>query len=94
MLTQEVELVFPNRLFNPDRNHLGWKVTARRKMPISLDIRPWHEEVKTQHLYFCISVFLYFCITDTDTDTGVGVQPEKLDDIFSAFIQEDVSTTR
>ena len=63
-------------------------------MPISLDIRPWHEEVKTQHLYFCISVFLYFCITDTDTDTGVGVQPEKLDDIFSAFIQEDVSTTR
>lgn len=33
VLTQEVEFVFTNHLFSPDRDHLGWKVIARRQMP-------------------------------------------------------------
>lgn len=33
VLTQEVEFVFSNHLFSPERDHLGWKVIARRQMP-------------------------------------------------------------
>ena len=33
VLTQEVEFVFSNHLFSPDRDHLGWKVFGRRNMP-------------------------------------------------------------
>ena len=33
VLAQEVEFVFSNHLFSPDRDQLGWKVIARRQMP-------------------------------------------------------------
>jgi len=33
VLTQEVEFVFSNHLFSPDRDRLGWKVSARRNAP-------------------------------------------------------------
>jgi phosphonate transport system substrate-binding protein len=33
VLTREVEFVFSNHLFSPDRDHLGWKVFGRRQMP-------------------------------------------------------------
>lgn len=33
VLAQEVEFVFSNHLFSPERDHLGWKVIARRQMP-------------------------------------------------------------
>ena len=33
VLTQEVEFIFSNHLFSPDRDHLGWKVFGRRQMP-------------------------------------------------------------
>lgn len=33
VLAQEVEFVFSNHLFSPDRDRLGWKVIARRHMP-------------------------------------------------------------
>ena len=33
VLTQEVEFVFSNHLFSPERDHLGWKVIARRQLP-------------------------------------------------------------
>lgn len=33
VLTQEVEFVFSNYLFSPERDQLGWKVFGRRQMP-------------------------------------------------------------
>jgi len=33
VLTQEVEFVFSNHLFSPEREQLGWKVFGRRQMP-------------------------------------------------------------
>lgn len=33
VLTQEVEFVFSNHLFSPERDQLGWKVFGRRQMP-------------------------------------------------------------
>lgn len=33
VLTQEVEFVFTNHLFSPEREQLGWKVFGRRQMP-------------------------------------------------------------
>ena len=33
VLTNEVEFVFSNHLFSPDRDHLGWKVFGRRDTP-------------------------------------------------------------
>lgn len=33
VLAQEVEFVFSNHLFSPDRERLGWKVFGRRQMP-------------------------------------------------------------
>lgn len=33
VLTQEVEFIFSNHLFSPEREQLGWKVFARRQMP-------------------------------------------------------------
>jgi len=33
VLAQEVEFVFSNHLFSPERDSLGWKVIARRQMP-------------------------------------------------------------
>jgi phosphonate transport system substrate-binding protein len=33
VLAQEVEFVFTNHLFSPDREKLGWKVFGRRQMP-------------------------------------------------------------
>lgn len=33
VLAQEVEFVFSNHLFSPERQRLGWKVFARRKTP-------------------------------------------------------------
>jgi phosphonate transport system substrate-binding protein len=33
VLAQEVEFVFSNHLFSPDREQLGWKVLARRNTP-------------------------------------------------------------
>jgi phosphonate transport system substrate-binding protein len=33
VLTREVEFIFSNHLFSPDRDHLGWKVFGRRQMP-------------------------------------------------------------
>ncbi len=33
VLTQEVEFVFSNHLFSPERERLGWKVFGRRQMP-------------------------------------------------------------
>lgn len=33
VLTQEVEFVFSNHLFSPEREQLGWKVQARRQTP-------------------------------------------------------------
>lgn len=33
VLTQEVEFVFSNHLFSPEREQLGWKVLARRQTP-------------------------------------------------------------
>ncbi len=33
VLAQEVEFVFSNHLFSPEREKLGWKVFARRKLP-------------------------------------------------------------
>lgn len=33
VLAQEVEFVFSNHLFSPDRDRLGWKVAARRNAP-------------------------------------------------------------
>ncbi len=33
VLAQEVEFVFSNHLFSPERDRLGWKVTARRNSP-------------------------------------------------------------
>lgn len=33
VLAQEVEFVFSNHLFSPEREKLGWKVTARRNTP-------------------------------------------------------------
>ena len=33
VLTQEVEFVFTNHLFSPERENLGWKVFGRRQMP-------------------------------------------------------------
>lgn len=33
VLANEVEFVFSNHLFSPDRDHLGWKVFARRQTP-------------------------------------------------------------
>lgn len=33
VLAQEVEFVFSNHLFSPEREQLGWKVLARRKTP-------------------------------------------------------------
>jgi phosphonate transport system substrate-binding protein len=36
VLTQEVEFVFSNHLFSPERERLGWKVFGRRQMPAIL----------------------------------------------------------
>lgn len=33
VLTQEVEFIFSNHLFSPEREQLGWKVFGRRQMP-------------------------------------------------------------
>jgi len=33
VLANEVEFVFSNHLFSPDRDHLGWKVFGRRQTP-------------------------------------------------------------
>lgn len=33
VLAQEVEFVFTNHLFSPEREQLGWKVLARRQLP-------------------------------------------------------------
>lgn len=33
VLAQEVEFIFSNHLFSPERDHLGWKVFGRRQMP-------------------------------------------------------------
>ncbi|MCF8209698.1 MAG: phosphate/phosphite/phosphonate ABC transporter substrate-binding protein [Rhodoferax sp.] len=33
VLANEVEFVFSNHLFSPDRDHLGWKVIGRRQTP-------------------------------------------------------------
>ncbi len=33
VLANEVEFVFSNHLFSPDRDHLGWKVFGRRETP-------------------------------------------------------------
>lgn len=33
VLANEVEFVFSNHLFSPDRDHLGWRVFARRQTP-------------------------------------------------------------
>src|SRR5574343_290340 len=33
VLAQEVEFVFSNHLFSPEREKLGWKVFGRRQMP-------------------------------------------------------------
>jgi len=33
VLAQEVEFIFSNHLFSPDRDHLGWKVFGRRQTP-------------------------------------------------------------
>ncbi len=41
VLANEVEFVFSNHLFSPDRDHLGWKVFGRRQTP------PLHSQIVT-----------------------------------------------
>jgi len=72
----------PVRLQQILLNLIGNAVKFTEKGRISLDIRPWEGQGETQQLHFTI------------TDTGIGIRPEKLDEIFSAFTQEDISTTR
>ena len=41
VLANEVEFVFSNHLFSPERDHLGWKVFGRRQTP------PLHSQIVT-----------------------------------------------